>query len=155
LEPFEASGVVIDAELSTELLVTIFHPKTPLHDGGVLIRSDRIVAGACIFPVSQRSDLDRNLGLRHRAGLGLTEEFDAVVIVVSEETGIVSICHHGVVERNFDAERFKERLGELLSSKDGDDEPAPRSSAREERGARVRRAAPGVTKEQRDDRLAF
>ncbi len=156
LDPFVGTGVTIDSELSSELLVTIFHPKTPLHDGGVLIRSERIVSAACIFPVSQRSDLDRNLGLRHRAGLGLTEEFDSVVIVVSEETGIVSICHHGIVERNFDAERFKTRLGELLSSREEDEEGSARPTAREDRAARARRhPAAGPAKEQRDDRLAF
>ena len=104
---FAESGVAIDCELSPELVVTIFQPKTPLHDGGVIIRNDRIVAGACIFPVSQREDLDRNLGLRHRAGLGLSEESDAVMLVVSEETGIVSICNRGKIERNFDPESFR------------------------------------------------
>src|SRR5436853_228416 len=79
-----------------------------------LIRNDRILAAACIFPVSQREDLDRNLGLRHRAALGLSEESDAVTIVVSEETGIVSLCHRGKIERNFNPESFKQRLGELL-----------------------------------------
>ena len=114
LESFAESGVAIDCEVSLELIVTIFHPKTPLHDGGLIINNDRILAAACIFPVSQRHDLDRNLGLRHRAGLGVTEESDAIAIVVSEETGIVSICHRGRIERNFDPESFKRRLGQLL-----------------------------------------
>ena len=108
------SGVTINCELSTPMVLTIFQPKTPLHDGGLLIRNDEIVAAACIFPVSQRDDIDRNLGLRHRAGLGLSEESDAVVIVVSEETGIVSICHRGKIERNFEPESLKKRLGELM-----------------------------------------
>jgi diadenylate cyclase len=111
---FAESGVPIDCELSPELVVTIFQPKTPLHDGGLILRNDRILAAACIFPVSQREDLDRNLGLRHRAALGLSEESDAVTLVVSEETGIVSICHRGKIERNFDPESFKLRLGELF-----------------------------------------
>ena len=114
IESFADSGVPIDCQLSRELAVTIFFPKTPLHDGGIIIRDDRIVSGACVFPVSQRVDLDRTLGTRHRAALGLSEESDAVVIVVSEETGIVSICHRGRIERNFDPESFKRRLGELL-----------------------------------------
>ena len=108
---FAESGVGIDCELSPELIITIFHPKTPLHDGGLVIRNDRIIAAACIFPVSQREDLDRNLGLRHRAALGLSEESDAVCLVVSEETGIVSICARGKIERNFDPESFKRRPG--------------------------------------------
>jgi len=111
---FAESGVNIDSDLSTELIVTIFHPKTPLHDGGLILRNDRILAAACIFPVSQRHDLDRNLGLRHRAGLGITEESDAIAIVVSEETGNVSICHRGRIERDFDPDDFKRRLGQLL-----------------------------------------
>jgi len=114
ISSFAESGVTVDCELSPELVVTIFQPKTPLHDGGLILRNDRILAAACIFPVSQREDLDRNLGLRHRAALGLSEESDAVTLVVSEETGIVSICHRGKIERNFDPESFKLRLSELF-----------------------------------------
>jgi diadenylate cyclase len=114
ISSFAESGVTIDCELSPELVVTIFQPKTPLHDGGLIIRNDRILAAACIFPVSQREDLDRNLGLRHRAALGLSEESDSVTLVVSEETGIVSICHRGKIERNFDPESLKVRLAELF-----------------------------------------
>ncbi len=114
IESFADSGVGIDCKLSRELAVTLFFPKTPLHDGGIIIRDDRIVSAACVFPVSQRVDLDRTLGTRHRAALGLSEESDAVVIVVSEETGIVSICHRGRIERNFEPESFQRRLGELL-----------------------------------------
>ena len=156
LEPLAESGVNIDSLVSTELLVTIFHPKTPLHDGGMIIRNDRIASAAAIFPVSQRSDLDRNLGLRHRAGLGLTEEYDAVVIVVSEETGIVSICHKGSIERNFDPEALKRRLAELLTSDKADEETPARALAREDRVTRPRRhAMGGAQEEHRDDRLAF
>jgi diadenylate cyclase len=114
LEPFGESGQEIDCKFSPALLVSIFFPKTPLHDGGVIIRHDRVLTAACTFPVSQRVDLDRTLGMRHRAALGLCEESDALVVVVSEETGIVSICHRGNIERNFDPESFKRRLGELL-----------------------------------------
>jgi diadenylate cyclase len=158
LDQFAESGVPVDAELTSELLVTIFYPKTPLHDGGVIIRGSRIVSAASIFPVSQRSDLDRNLGLRHRAGLGVSEDHDAVVIVVSEETGIVSICHRGTIERNFDPESFKTKLNELLLL---DDKPkhetsVSRSLARESRLARPRhRPVAGHSEEPGDDRLAF
>ncbi len=158
LEQFAESGVTIDSALSTELLVTIFHPKTPLHDGGVIIRADRIVAAAAIFPVSQRSDLDRNLGLRHRAGLGLTEENDAVIIVVSEETGIVSICHRGVVERNFEPEGFKNRLSELLIFEKDEEEARTPAAGRDERSSRSSRRhsmSGGKQEERRDDRVAF
>ncbi len=114
IRSFAESGVNIDCEMSEELLITIFFPKTPLHDGGVIIRNDRIIAAACIFPVSQREDLDRTLGLRHRAALGVTEESDAIAVVVSEETGNVSICHRGKIEREFKPAQFEKRLSELL-----------------------------------------
>ena len=108
------TGVALDARFSKELALTVFHPKTVLHDGGMVVAGDRIVAAACIFPLTQREDLDSNLGLRHRAGLGLGEESDAVSIVVSEETGQVSICHSGLIERNLGVEPFRERLSRLL-----------------------------------------
>jgi len=114
IHAFAESGVTVDSELSTELLVTIFHPRTPLHDGGLILRNDRILSAACIFPVSQRHDLDRNLGLRHRAALGITEESDAIAIVVSEETGKVSLCYRGRIERDLEPDDFKRRLSQLL-----------------------------------------
>lgn len=114
LKPFIETGVKLDAEFSKELVMTVFHPKTVLHDGGAVLRSDRIAAAACIFPLTQREDLDRNLGLRHRAALGLTEESDAVAVVVSEETGQVSVCHAGVIERNLRPDTFRATLARLL-----------------------------------------
>ncbi|MEI9894313.1 MAG: diadenylate cyclase CdaA [Chthoniobacter sp.] len=153
IESFAESGVKIDCALSTELAVSIFFPKTPLHDGGIIIRNDRIVSAACIFPITQRADLDRALGLRHRAALGLSEESDAIVIVVSEETGIVSICHQGHIERSFDPESFDHRLAELFSLKDESDSkqlagktsvPGPR-----------RHTVAGHSSEPGNDRLAF
>jgi diadenylate cyclase len=114
IRSFAESGVILDCEISQELLLTIFFPKTPLHDGGIIIRDDRIIAAACIFPVSQREDLDRTFGLRHRAGLGITEESDAIAIVVSEETGNISVCHRGKIERGFKPGNLEKRLAELL-----------------------------------------
>jgi diadenylate cyclase len=111
---YEETGVTIDGEFSVELMLTLFHPKAALHDGGVIIRNGRIAAAACIFPVSQRETLDRSLGLRHRAGLGITEESDAVAIVVSEETGGISICHRRRIERSFTPETFRQRISEIL-----------------------------------------
>lgn len=119
---FTETGVEIDCRLSRELVLTIFQPKTPLHDGGLVINNDRIVAAACIFPVSAREDLDRSLGLRHRAALGVTEESDAIAIVTSEETATVSICHRGRIERNFNPQTFRARINELLSFEDEGDE---------------------------------
>jgi len=116
------TGVKLDSDLSKELIVTIFHPKTVLHDGGLVVRGDRIVAAACIFPLTQREDLDRNLGLRHRAALGLTEDSDAVAIVVSEESGQVSICHAGIIERNLKPDEFRARLTRLLFHENPEDD---------------------------------
>ncbi len=111
---YEETGVELDACLSVELALTLFHPKSALHDGGVIVRNGRLAAAACIFPVSQRETLDRSLGLRHRAALGITEESDAIAVVVSEETGGISICHRRRIERNFTPESFRKRIGELL-----------------------------------------
>jgi diadenylate cyclase len=114
LEPIGESGTELDAKFTPELVISLFFTKTPLHDGGVIVRGDRVLVAGCTFPVTQRVDLDRTLGMRHRAGIGLSDESDAVVIIVSEETGVVSICHRGSIQRDFDPESFKRRLGELL-----------------------------------------
>src|SRR5207244_4548868 len=98
---YEETGVTIDGDFSVELILTLFHPKAALHDGGVIVRNGRIASAACIFPVSQREPLDRSLGLRHRAGLGITEESNAIAIVVSEETGSISICYRRRIDRHF------------------------------------------------------
>src|SRR3954451_9660800 len=111
---YEETGVELDACFSVELMLALFQPKSALHDGGVIIRNGRVVAAACIFPVSQRETLDRSLGLRHRAGLGITEESDAIAVVVSEETGGISICHRRRIERNFTPETFRQRIAEIL-----------------------------------------
>jgi diadenylate cyclase len=153
IEAFAESGVKIDCALSSELAVSIFFPKTPLHDGGIIIRNDRIVSAACIFPITQRGDLDRALGLRHRAALGLSEESDAIIIVVSEETGIVSICHRGQIERSFDPESFVRRLGALFSLKDETD-PQQLGGKTPVAGPR-RHPVVSHPPEPGDDRLAF
>jgi diadenylate cyclase len=158
IDTFAETGVPLDCQLSPALVVSILFPKTPLHDGGIIVRNDRLIAAACVFPVSQRVDLDRTLGTRHRAALGLTEESDAVVIVVSEETGIVSICHRGSIERNFEPESFTRRLGEflLLEKHEQAEKTAAGSLAREDRLAGVgRHVVGGHQKEHRNDHLAF
>ncbi|MDQ6861784.1 MAG: diadenylate cyclase CdaA [Verrucomicrobiota bacterium] len=129
---YEETGVEMDAVFSIELVLTLFHPKSALHDGGVVMRNGRIAAAACIFPVSQRETLDRSLGLRHRAGLGITEESDAIAVVVSEETGGISICHRRRIERNFTPESFRKRLGELLLQGSYDEETDPKELARKD-----------------------
>lgn len=89
------SGVVVDCEATPEMLETIFFPNNAIHDGGVILKNGRILRAACIFPLTQRQDLHKSLGTRHRAAIGLTEETDAVVVVVSEETGAISYAYRG------------------------------------------------------------
>lgn len=108
------SGVILDARLSPELLSTIFWPGSALHDMGVIIRDEVILAAACQFPLAESGDLDRSLGSRHRAALGLSQESDAVVVVVSEETGAISVAHDGRLERGLTPDELRARLHELL-----------------------------------------
>ncbi|RLC68091.1 MAG: TIGR00159 family protein [Chloroflexi bacterium] len=108
------SGVFLDAAITSDLLITIFDPHTMLHDGAVIIRDGRIEAAACVLPLSTAFLADRQLGLRHRAGIGVTEESDAVAIVVSEERGSISITHNGRIIRNLDAKRLEAVLMALF-----------------------------------------
>ncbi len=110
----QETGVRLDARVNSDLLATLFFPHTPLHDGGVIISGNRIVAAGCLFPLSQRPELSRGLGTRHRAAMGLTEETDAIAIVVSEETGTVSISTRGRLSRDFDEERLRRFLAAVL-----------------------------------------
>jgi diadenylate cyclase len=119
LNSIAESGVLIDSEMSVELALTIFFPKTALHDGGMIVRNDRFLAAATIFPVTDKEFSDRSIGLRHRAAMGLSEQFDAVIIAVSEETGQISLFHGGKMERALSRDDFKRRLNELLISGDG------------------------------------
>jgi diadenylate cyclase len=109
------TGVAIDAKATTELLSTIFFPNTPLHDGGVVLCGDRVMAAACVFPLTARQGLSTQLGMRHRAAIGLTEETDAVVIVVSEETGQISVAHGGRLEQDLEADGLRALLTKKLT----------------------------------------
>jgi diadenylate cyclase len=110
------TGVVLDARFSPELSMTVFNPKSPLHDGGMIIADERVAGAACVFPVTEREMQDRSTGLRHRAAIGLTERTDAIAVVVSEETGGVSICQNGVLHRNLTDQQFRERIAEIFFS---------------------------------------
>ena len=114
LSEYDRTGVEIDSALSVELVATIFHPKTALHDGGMILKKERIASAACIFPVSQKQLSDRSLGLRHRAGFGITEETDAVAVIVSEETGAISIVVEEKIHRNLSEDEFREKLEEIF-----------------------------------------
>jgi diadenylate cyclase len=107
LQEATESGLPVDCEATPEMLETIFFPNNAIHDGGVIIKGDRIAFAACIFPLSQRQDLNPSLGTRHRAAIGLTEETDAVVVVVSEETGWVSYAYKGQLVRQVTAEQLR------------------------------------------------
>jgi len=110
LQEFVESGVHLDAEISYELLLNVFNPSTTLHDGAVIVREGRVLAAACVLPLSTAFLADRQLGLRHRAAIGVTEESDAISVVVSEERGAISITHNGRIIRNLDAKRLEKVL---------------------------------------------
>ena len=114
LRTFIESGVPLDANLSYDLLITIFRPSAPLHDGAVIVQKGRIAAAACFLPLSMNPVLSTQYGTRHRAAIGITEETDAVSVVVSEETGSISIAVGGAIERDITVEYLRERLSELL-----------------------------------------
>jgi len=114
LRNYIESGIPLDAELTYDLLVTIFQPGSPLHDGAVVIQEDRVAAAACFLPLTVNPRVGRELGTRHRAAIGLTEENDAVAVVVSEETGQISLALDGGIERGLTAERLRERLRSLI-----------------------------------------
>lgn len=122
LKPQEDTGVQLNADFSAELVMSVFFPKSPLHDGAIILAGEKIRAAGCVLPVSQREMADRSIGLRHRAAIGLTEETDAVCVVVSEETGNISICHEGKMERNLEPGDFRARMEEIFLSKPKDDE---------------------------------
>jgi diadenylate cyclase len=119
LEEHIDNGVKIDGLVTTEFLVNIFVPKTPLHDGAVIIRGDRVAAAACFLPLSENPHLSSDLGTRHRAGIGITEHSDAVAVIVSEETGYVSLAVEGILNRHLDEAELSKRLSELLYNRPG------------------------------------
>ena len=114
LRTYIESGVRLDAQLSYDLLATVFRPSAPLHDGAVIIQQDRIAAAACFLPLSMNPVLSTQLGTRHRAGIGITEETDAIAVIVSEETGSMSVAVAGTIDRDLTAEQLRERMGKLL-----------------------------------------
>jgi diadenylate cyclase len=119
LQEYIDTGITLNAEPSVELLLTVFNKHTELHDGAIIIRNDQIAAAACVLPLSTRSLSDRQMGLRHRASLGISEVSDAIVIVVSEETGQVSIAHNGRIIRRQDPAQLGNILNAFLQSQPG------------------------------------
>ena len=115
LRNYIESGISLDARLTYDLLVSIFQPTSPLHDGAVIVQGDRVAAAACFLPLTVNPRLNREFGSRHRAAIGITEENDAVAIVVSEETGRISLVEDGEVEYDIDADRLRVRLKALVT----------------------------------------
>jgi diadenylate cyclase len=117
LKDFVEIGTPLDAKVSKELLMSIFHPTSPIHDGAVVIKGNRVIAAGCFLPITLSPEVSRSLGTRHRAGIGLAEETDAVIIVVSEETGMISLAIDGKLETNLDMGRLRNILTELFTTK--------------------------------------
>lgn len=115
LAEYERTGIDVDGLVSSQLLINIFEHNTPLHDGAVIIRGNRITSATCYLPLSDNMKLSKELGTRHRAGVGISEATDSLTIIVSEETGKISMAYDGGLERGVDVERLKEKLTELQS----------------------------------------
>ena len=120
LSEYERTGIELDSTISSQLLINIFEHNTPLHDGAVIIRGDRIVSATCYLPLSDNMGLSKELGTRHRAGVGISEVTDSLTIIVSEETGRISVAVGGKLLRNIDGDLLKKKLTEM-QGKSGDE----------------------------------
>ena len=118
LQDLIETGTRIDGRISAPLLENIFEPNTPLHDGAVIVRGQRVIAGACILNLTENRDVNRELGTRHRAALGVSETTDAITLVVSEETGVISMTKAGEITRNLDEKKLRDILSEMYLKKD-------------------------------------
>ncbi len=128
----DETGIKVDADITNQLLINIFEKNTPLHDGAVTIRNNRISAATCYLPLTQSQSISKELGTRHRAGMGMSEEYDAIVIIVSEETGRISAAHEGQLERNLSEEALKNYIiSELgLLAEEGNEDASKRRRRR-------------------------
>lgn len=116
LGDFERTGISIDAEISSQLLLNIFEHNTPLHDGAVLVRDNRILSATCYLPLTENMEIDKDLGTRHRAAIGVSEQSDSITIVVSEETGDVSIAYNGGIFRKLSKDQLIDKINEIMKS---------------------------------------
>jgi len=114
LQDIANTGIKLDAEISAALLENIFFENTPLHDGATIIRNDRILSAGCILPLTSSRDINKKLGTRHRAAIGMSESSDAIVIIVSEETGTISLAVNGNLTRNYDGAKLKNILKKII-----------------------------------------
>ena len=131
LRSYIETGIALDAVVTYDLLVSIFHPATPLHDGAVVIQGNRVAAAACFLPLTVHPELSRTLGSRHRAAIGLSEDTDAIAIVVSEETGIISLVEGGRIRRGLDGPALRQALLASLGLREAAVAPAPQAAATE------------------------
>lgn len=115
LQAYERTGIEVDGIVTSQLLINIFEHNTPLHDGAVLIRGNRVTYATCYLPLSDNLGLSKELGTRHRAGVGISEAVDALTVMVSEETGGISIAYEGELERNLNADRLKEKIRQIMN----------------------------------------
>lgn len=118
------TGTVLDADITAELLKNIFYPKAPLHDGALIVRNNRITAAGCVLPLTSKTNLSKDLGMRHRAGIGISEQSDAVVVIVSEETGAISVAIEGMLKRKLDRATFEKILRAELINEEVKTKPA-------------------------------
>ncbi len=124
LRSYAEAGVMLDAVVTYDLLLSVFNPKSPLHDGAVIIQGDRAAAAACFLPISINPQLGKQLGTRHRAAIGISEDTDAIAIVVSEETGLVSFMEDGAIVSGLDAKQLRSKLRDAMGQKDKEASPA-------------------------------
>lgn len=117
LKEYERTGIDLDAIVSSQLLINIFEHNTPLHDGAVIIRGNRVTSATCYLPLTDNQDFSKELGTRHRAGVGVSEVTDSLIVIVSEETGKISVAYNGALERSLNAEQLKERLQVVLNNR--------------------------------------
>lgn len=132
----ERTGIEIDAVVTSQLLINIFEHNTPLHDGAVIIRGNRITSATCYLPLTSNGAISKELGTRHRAGVGISEESDAITLIVSEQTGKISIARDGKLERGMDAEGLKNRLMVLCNMAENDSKKTKKTRRWKERGKR-------------------
>ena len=116
LTEYEMTGIELDCKVSSQVLINIFEHNTPLHDGAVIIQGNRVVSATCYLTLSDNLGLSKELGTRHRAGVGISEITDSLTIIVSEETGKISVAYEGELERNLDADSLRDRMHKILNN---------------------------------------
>lgn len=134
LQEYERTGIEVDGIVTSQLLINIFEHNTPLHDGAVIIRENRVTSATCYLPLSDNLFLSKELGTRHRAGVGISEVTDSLTVIVSEETGKISVAYNGELERSMNADQLRERLQVILNNRSADEQTAKKRKGRGKRG---------------------